>query len=219
MCRATCSILVELRHEAWVTAFFSCPHPAPPVLLPVPSCRSAVGSFWVGDQRAGLELPYAPRKTALGPFHGISCLFHTHSGSHVPHKPFTNCSPADGGAGQSSAAGGTGIQRLCLFSGVCGNTGRGRRAGTQAWSSVCAVCTHPATREGLEPLPPTFFLLPTQSWGCRYACSPCCMPRCFCPLHLGQEGSASTAQLGMGGGTSPVLCALGQSQPNTLAFV
>lgn len=208
-----------MRCEAWVTAFFSCPHPSLPVLLLVPSCRSAVGSFWVGDQRAGLEVPYAPHKTALGPFHGISCLFHTHSGSHMPHKPFTNCSPADGGAGQSSAAGGTGIQRLCLFSGVCGSTGRGRRAGTQAWSSVCAACIHPATSEGLEPLPPTFFLLPYPVLGMQL----CQLTLLHATMLLPPPETRGVCQQqhswAWGGGTAPVLCALGQSQPNTLAFV
>lgn len=137
----------------------------------------------------------------------------------MPHKPFTNCSPADGGAGQSSAAGGTGIQRLCLFSGVCGSTGRGRRAGTQAWSSVCAACIHPATSEGLEPLPPTFFLLPYPVLGMQL----CQLTLLHATMLLPPPETRGVCQQqhswAWGGGTAPVLCALGQSQPNTLAFV
>lgn len=126
-------------------------HPAAPA-CPAPGPRSPAGSLGAGEQHAGLELPYAAHPAAPGLLPGVPCLCHTCAGSHTPREPLANCSPADGGAGQSSAAGGTGIQRLCLFLAVCGSRGSGRRAGTQSWSSVCRRCTHPALGHGRELL-------------------------------------------------------------------
>lgn len=48
----------------------------------------------------------------------------------MPHKPFTNCSLADGEAGHGFAGGEAGIHRLCLFLGCSQQQRKGRRAGT-----------------------------------------------------------------------------------------
>lgn len=47
----------------------------------------------------------------------------------MPHKPFTNCSLADGGAGHGFAVGEAGIHGLCLFLGCS----RQQRKGEESW--------------------------------------------------------------------------------------
>lgn len=83
-----------------------------------------------------------PIKTLLGLFPGISCHCHTCSGSHMPRKPFTNCSLADGGAGHSFAAGETGIHRLCLFSGCSWHQRKEEESWHAPRSPPCKVPLH-----------------------------------------------------------------------------
>lgn len=81
-----------------------------------------------------------PIKTLLGPFPGVSCHCHTCSGSHMPRKPFTNCSLADGRAGYGCAAGETGIHRLCLFSGCSQQQRKGEESWHPPWQHcLCTV--------------------------------------------------------------------------------
>lgn len=110
-----------------------------------------------------------PIKTLLGPFPSVSCRCHTCSGSHAPHKPLTNCSLADGGAGPGFAAGGTGIHGLCLFSGCSRQQGNGEKS----W--------HPSLQRHLCKVPPckrlkTFpYPFPVLGLSCKpsFSCRKC----------------------------------------------
>lgn len=118
-----------------------------------------------------------PIKTLLGPFPGVCCHCHTCSGSHMPRKPFTNCSPADGGAGHGFAAGERGIHRLCLFSGCS----RQQRKGEESWHPPLQrhLCNVPL-RKRLETSP---YPLPASGLSCKplFSCRKCfhLVPSCL----------------------------------------
>lgn len=104
-----------------------------------------------------------PIKTLLGPFPGVSCRCHTCSGSHMPHKPFTNCSLADGGAGHGFAVGEAGIHGLCLFLGCS----RQQRKEEESWHPP--PCKLPLCRRGKTfPYPFSILELSCEPFlGCR----------------------------------------------------
>ena len=95
----------------------------------------------------------------------------------MPRKPFTNCSPADGGDRHGFAGGETGIHRLCLFSGCS----RQQRKGEESW--------HPPLQHRLCKVPlckrlETFlYPLPVRGRSCKpfFSCRKCShlVPSCL----------------------------------------